>query len=69
MPTKKSPIAPVPSLCIVLLPMCGPTALMQQYGVEHIDWNRRVQLVPLKSFLLPNKNAEKQQRNTQKAKG
>ena len=59
--TKKSSMAPVPSLCIVLLPMRGPTALMQQYGVEQVDWNRHVQLLPPKSFQLPNKNAEKQQ--------
>ena len=61
LPTKKSPMAPVPSLWIVLLPVRGPTPIMQQYGVEQVDWNKRVQLVPPKSSLLPNKTVEKQQ--------
>ena len=59
--TKKSPMAPLPSLWIVLLPVRGPTPIMQQYGVEQVDWNKRVQLVPPKSFLLRNKTVEKQQ--------
>ena len=59
--TKKSPMAPVPSLWIGLLPVRDPTPNMQQYGVEQVDRNRRVQLVPPKSFLLPNKTVEKQQ--------
>ena len=58
---KKSPMALVPSLWIGLLPVRGPTPVMQQYGVEQVDWNRRVRLVPLKGFLLQNKNVEKEQ--------
>ena len=59
--TKKYPMATVPSLWIVLLSVRGPTPIMQQYGVEQVDWNKRVQLVPPKSFLLPHKTVEKQQ--------
>ena len=35
--TKKSPMAPLPSLWIVLLPVRGPIPIMQQYGVEQVD--------------------------------
>ena len=41
--TKTSPMAPLPSLWIVLLPVRGPTPLMQQYGVEQVDWNENVE--------------------------